>query len=55
VLCYSDMVSKDIEPYQKTSLAYRLCANAPVAQLDRVRGYEPLIPFLSLPHDSAVS
>jgi hypothetical protein len=29
--------------------------NAPVAQLDSVRGYEPLIGFLSLPHDSGVS
>ena len=36
-------------------LAYRLCADAPVAQLDRVRGYEPLIRFLSLPHEYAVS
>ena len=25
----------------KNEAAYRLCADAPVAQLDRVRGYEP--------------
>jgi hypothetical protein len=43
------------QPLPKNEAAYRLRVNAPVAQLDRVRGYEPLIRFLSLPHGSAIS
>ena len=39
----------------KNEVAYRLCANAPVAQLDRVRGYEPHIRFPSLPQRYAGS
>jgi hypothetical protein len=46
---------KQDQPLPKNEAAYRLQPDAPVAQLDRVRGYEPHIRFLSLPHGSAVS
>ena len=43
------------QPLPKNEAAYRLQPDAPVAQLDRVRGYEPHSRFPSLPHGSAVS
>ncbi len=46
---------KTYQPLPKNEAAYRLQPDAPVAQLDRVRGYEPHSRFPSLPHGSAVS
>jgi len=43
------------QPLPKIEAAYRLQPDAPVAQLDRVRGYEPHIRFLSLPQRYADS
>ena len=43
------------QPLPKNEAAYRLQPDAPVAQLDRVRGYEPHSRFLSLPDKYAVS
>ena len=54
VLGYRDMVTKTSSP-TRSEAAYRLQTDAPVAQLDRVRCYKPLIRFLSLPNRHADS
>ena len=38
---WEDALLKKYQPLPKNEAAYRLQPDAPVAQLDRVRGYEP--------------
>ena len=54
MLGYRDMVTKISSP-TRSEAAYRLQTDAPVTQLHSVRGYEPHIRLLSLPHDSKSS
>ena len=54
VLGHRDMVTKISSP-TRSEAAYRLQTDAPVTQLHSVRGYEPHIRLLSLPHDSKSS